>query len=255
MKKYFSIFLYSFIHSGINKKEILIRSSFFLVILYIFSKLWQATQFSNGTNQQMMVWYLSITEIIVLSVPIIQVEIENDIRSGDIVYQIIKPIDYLWFKISEYIGSFLFRFITLILLAIPFCVYLSGNIPSIQALFTAYLCAGISGIILIIFHLAIGLSSFKIQDSSPIFWIWQRSAFLFGGLIIPLDFYPSYLKVFSFCLPFASLLYGPARLIFEFSFSNILTTFSALLFWGIFSLVFTKVLYKKMLKALKINGG
>lgn len=246
---------YSLLHNGKNRKEIFVRSSFFLAILYIFSKLWQATEFSNAANQQSMIWYLSVTELIVLSIPLIQVDIENDIRSGDIVYQLLKPINYLWLKISDCIGAFLFRFTVLMLIAIPFCAYLSDFIPPLHILFAVYLIAGMAGLVFILFHTTIGLLAFKLQDSTPIFWVWQRCSFLFGGLVIPLDFYPSYLKTASYFLPFASLLYGPARLIFEFNAENFLIVLGGLLFWGLIALFLASGLYIRMLKSLKVNGG
>lgn len=255
MRKYFLMIFYSLVHNGKNRKEILIRSTFFLVILYIFSKLWQATQFSEEANQQLMIWYLSVTELIVLSIPLIQVDIENDIRSGDVVYQLLKPINYLWLKISDSIGAFLFRFIVLLLIAIPFCTYLSNFIPPIHILFASYFSAGVAGIVFILFHTTIGLLAFKLQDSTPIFWVWQRCSFLFGGLVIPLDFYPVYLKAASYFLPFASLLYGPARLVIECTFQIFLFVLGGLLFWGIIALFLANRLYIHMLKALKVNGG
>lgn len=255
MKKYFLLTLYSLIHNGKNRKEILIRCSFFLTILYIFSQLWQATAFSDGSNRQLMIWYLSITELIILSVPLIQVDIENDIRSGDVVYLLLKPINYLGIKISESIGAFLFRFFVLLLISIPFCTYLSGFTPPVFTLCIAYLLAAIAGIVFIFFQTVIGLLAFKLQDAGPVFWIWQRCSFLFGGLLIPLDFYPSYLKTAAYFLPFASLLYAPAHLIFEFNPQNVFFTLLGLLFWGAVAVMLGLRLYVQMLKSLRINGG
>lgn len=249
------MFFYSLLLNGKNRKEIFVRSSFFLIILYIFSKLWQATQFSDETSQKLMIWYLSVTELIVLSIPLIQVDIEHDIRTGDIAYQLLKPIHYFWLKICECIGAFLFRFIILILIAIPFCTYLSGYTPPLRVLLIAYSTAGLAGVVFILFHTIIGLLSFKLQDSSPIFWVWQRCSFLFGGLLIPLDYYPFYLKILSFFLPFASLLYGPARLVIDFNIENLFLTLGGLLFWGVIALFLGQRLYIKMLKLIKINGG
>jgi ABC-2 type transport system permease protein len=241
------------LHNGKNKKEVFVRSSFFLVILYIFSKLWQAT--AGVADQQLMVWYLSVTELIVLSIPLVQVDIEDDIRSGDIVYQVLKPISYLWLKISDSIGAFLFRFTLLMGIAIPFCTYLSGFTPSFFILASAYLAAFFAGLVFILFHTSIGLLAFRLQDSTSIFWVWQRCSFLFGGLVIPLEFYPSYLKAASYFLPFASLLYGPARLVLEFNIENVLVTLGGLIFWGGAGLFLSKRLYVLMLRSLKINGG
>ena len=36
----------------------------------------------------------------------------------------------------------------------------------------------------------IGLSAFMVEDVSAFMWIYQKLAFIFGGMLIPLDFYP-----------------------------------------------------------------
>ena len=246
---------YSLLHNGKNRKEILIRSSFFIVILYVFSKLWQATQFPNSADPQFMIWYLSVTELIVLSIPFIQVDIENDIRSGDVVYQLLRPFSYLWLKISENVGTFFCRFSTLALIAIPYSAYLSGTIPPIPSLLAAYFTAALAGIVFILFQTAIGLLAFKLQDSTPIFWVWQRCSFLFGGLVIPLDFYPPYLKFASYFLPFSSLIYAPAKLIIDCSISKLLVAWVFIFSWGIIAYFLANLIYHRMLKSLKINGG
>jgi ABC-2 type transport system permease protein len=233
----------------------IIRSSFYLVILYIFSKLWQATQFTEANSHESMIWYLAITELIVLSIPLIQSEIENDIRSGDIVYQVLKPIDYLWLKVAESTGAFLFRFTVLVTLAIPYCYYLSGVVPKLCILISSLLCAALGTFVFIIFQTAIGLTAFILQDSSPVYWLWQRSSFLFGGMLIPLSFYPVYLKTFAYMLPFASLLYAPARLILDFSINHFFITLAGISFWGLIAFMLSNYLYYQLLKSLKVNGG
>lgn len=242
-------------HNGKNRKELFIRLSFFLVILYIFSKLWQATQFLDPTNAQSMIWYLSVTELIVLSVPFIQVDIENDIRTGDVVYHLLKPMNYLWLKMLSSIGSFLFRFLILILISFPFCTYLSGFIPPLPSLLASYFTAAIAGLVFILFQTTIGLLAFKLQDSTPIFWLWQRCSFLCGGLIIPLDFYPPYFKKAAYFLPFASLLYGPGSLIISFRIEHLILVLGGLLFWGSVSFFLAKGIYNRILKKLTVNGG
>lgn len=246
---------YSLANNRKNHKEILIRSLFFIAILYIFSKLWAATQFSNPENMQLMVWYLAITELIILSIPLVQVDIENDIRSGDVVYQLLKPVSYLWLKISDSVGAFLFRFLVLAAIAFPVCIALSGTLPSLMLLAASFFSALLAGFVFIFFHTAIGLTAFIFQDSSPIFWVWQRCSFLFGGMLLPLDFYPSYLQTIASVLPFASLLYKPANLLLHFSVGEFLFTVGAIVFWGASAVFLTYRLYERLMRSLKVNGG
>lgn len=234
-----------------------IRSLFFFTIVFIFSMLWQATDAHQKLfHTQAMIWYLVITETIVLSLPIIQFEIENDIRTGDIVYQLTKPIHYLWGKIFENLGAFCFRFLVLLFLGLCLCPYLSeGYIPPFFALISAYFTAFLAGIVLTIFHACIGITACRLQDCSPLFWIWQRSTFLFGGLLLPLDFYPWYLKWIADLLPFSALLYKPAHLMLDASSSACLTVLGGIFLWGGIAIFCSKFLYDYAIRCIKINGG
>ena len=58
----------------------------------------------------------------------------------------------------------------------------------------------------------IGLSAFVVEDSKAFRWIYQKFLLVLGGLLIPLDFFPAWLQTISLNLPFAWIIYGPARL-------------------------------------------
>jgi ABC-2 type transport system permease protein len=101
----------------------------------------------------------------------------------------------------------------------------------------------------------IGLSAFVVEDISAFQWVYQKLAFIFGGLLIPLDFYPAWLQNIARALPFSSILYGPARLFVEPSLSAFLSTLGMQLGW-IFALSLVLAFaYRRSLAYLTINGG
>lgn len=255
MKKYFFQVYFFCIFNGINRREILIRSLFYIVILYIFSNLWQATGQLDASHQRMTIWYLSITELIVLSVPPIQIEIENDIRSGDIIYHLLRPMSYLWIKLAEAMGSFLFRFFTLLLLSLPYTYLLSGGLPPLDNLAASLFAALVAAMVFILFQTVIGLSAFVLQDATPIYWLWQRASFLFGGLLLPLDYYPPLLKKIAFALPFASLLYAPANLVSHYTPLALLSTLLVMGAWAGLALFLGLAVFERLVRSLKLNGG
>lgn len=257
MSKYFQLFLYSFLDNGKNRKELYIRCSFFFVILYIFSNLWATTSGIKGDFQHSeMIWYVYMTETIIISLPIIQFEIESDIRSGDVAYYLIKPINYLFFKISENLGIYHFRFLVLLIFGFVCCFFLAkGEIPNPSNLLLSISMSYLAGIVLVIFQASIGILAFKLQDCSSLFWIWQRCSFLFGGLLMPLEFYPKFMQKIALFLPFSTLISSPASLMFEVNFQKCVFLFFRLLFWLFVGLITSWSLYKRALKSVKINGG
>ena len=101
----------------------------------------------------------------------------------------------------------------------------------------------------------IGLAAFVSEEVAPYEWIYQKFAFIFGGLLIPLDFYPKWLQNIAFTLPFPAMLYGPARLFV----SPDAVLFARILgqqFIWILVLGFLLVIaYRRGLAFLTVNGG
>jgi ABC-2 type transport system permease protein len=58
---------------------------------------------------------------------------------------------------------------------------------------------------------AIGLLAFVTEDVAAFEWIYSKLLMTLGGLLIPLDFYPDWLRTAVVHLPFAYSVYGPAR--------------------------------------------
>ena len=84
------------------------RVVFFFVILGVFSSLWRAvaiTGASVGGNANTLVWYLAVTEWVLLSAPHIQFQIEDDVRRGDVAYQIVRPASYLGGHFARSLGK------------------------------------------------------------------------------------------------------------------------------------------------------
>ena len=65
-------------------------------ILFIFSRVWQVIGVARGTarcrRRRELVWYLALTEWAVLSVPMVFLAIEADVRSGDIACRLVRPV-------------------------------------------------------------------------------------------------------------------------------------------------------------------
>src|SRR5437764_487084 len=96
--------------------EVLFRSSFLVVILYIFMRLWTVVyaEADNGRVAGMtlpqMLWYLVTTEAVFLSAPRIWAEVEQDVRTGRLAVHLIRPLSYTAGHFSRAIGERIVRF-------------------------------------------------------------------------------------------------------------------------------------------------
>lgn len=235
------------------------RMAFFAVILLIFSHLWKAIgehpQLSIS-NPETMLWYLTITEWIVISTPLVHIQIEREIRNGDVSYLLNRPVSYIGMRIMEEMGNGLARLILLGCFAICFTMLLTGSFPlQPLGLVMAILLGILAAFVSILFQAAIGLTAFWMQDVTPIYWIWQKAGFILGGLLIPISLYPLWLNKIAVMTPFSAMLFRPAEVAITSDVKLAFLTAGLLVFWGVIALILVYWLNRRGFQALKTNGG
>lgn len=210
----------------LSERAVLIgRIAFYFLVLLVFSCVWrtlfgvhpeQAGQGSaGGRTAADYVWYLALTEWIMLSQPALYLDIEADVRSGDIAYQLTRPLSYVGGKLAEGVGDLLLRLLILAPFGLAFARLLSGQWAEPLALGCAALVGVLAATVMLLSYAGIGLCAFWLHDITPVYLVWQKLMFVLGGLMVPLSLYPDWLQWLARYLPFASFLYEPGRLVLE----------------------------------------
>jgi ABC-2 type transport system permease protein len=236
-------------HALHARGEAVARAVFYVAILVVLASLWKAL--GAGASY---VWYVALTEWIVLAMPLLSVDIEDDVRKGDIAYRIARPVSYLWAKVADGLGNGLTRLLMIGGVGGIAAWALTGTPPP-RGILLALPLATLSFLLLVLWQAALGLLAFWIGDTQPLFWVWQKLLFLLGGLLFPLEVYPEWLQRAAYCTPFAPMLHGWARLAFDPD--PALAAQAALLLaaWGVALLAFLAWLYRRALVVLDVNGG
>ena len=235
------------------------RLAFMAVLLLIFSRLWQVVAERGGlpgVSDVEMLWYLAITEWVMLSLPLLHLEIERDIRSGDIACRLARPLSYLGQRLAEASGEAALRGITLGIGGAAIAWALTGGLPhDPRGLLLALPLVVLATALGLLSLAAIGLVAFWIQDCSPVYWIWQKAAFVLGGLLLPLEIYPDWLRQIALATPFSALMYGPGRMAFGWDPAFAATVALKLVFWLAVTVLLLVWLYRRALRVLDVNGG
>ncbi|MBK7749833.1 MAG: ABC-2 family transporter protein [Candidatus Obscuribacter sp.] len=199
--------------------EVLGRTVFMAVILYIFLKLWQATYSQSGATRlgdmtlAQMLWYLTITESIYMSAPRLTRQVDEDVRTGTLAVRLIKPMSYPLYCISFCLGERSVRFVFNLLIGAVITFCLVGAVPVSPFSLAMLAVACLFGFILDAFgQLIVGLGAFWLEDTSGLFLIYTRLVMIFGGMLIPLELFPHWLKEIVVFTPFPYLVYGPVHL-------------------------------------------
>lgn len=228
------------------------REEFFLytLVVWLYSQVFQ----SVGAPIE-RAWYLAITEWVILSSPPLALQLENDIRSGQIAYFMLRPLHYLKLRFLECAGVVIVRYWMLAVLCLLLGFSLTGHFPGTWM--TWLLGSGISllSILLyVIILMIIGLLAFWLKDIRTTLYLNLTATFCFGGLIVPLDFYSETFRNLCFTTPYPWILWWPAQTITGAD----LNQSAAFLNWGIWFFILTGctlVLYQHCTRVLVTEGG
>jgi ABC-2 type transport system permease protein len=242
-----------------ERNELYGRVVFFALILGVFSALWRAVAKSAtglGQNPQSLVWYLATTEWILLSAPQIQFQIENEVRRGDVAYQLSRPVSYVGSLFAQALGMLAARTPVLLAAAAGFALLFSGGLPEQPGRLLYAVAFGLLGSIgLISLHIIIGLFAFFLGDIAPLHWVVQKLGFVLGGLVLPLEFYPRFLVRIAAWTPFPSLLYGPASFLLGAAPERAVRLGAELVFWIVLMSAAAVALFRRAASSLELNGG
>lgn len=259
--KYWSIFEITLLNSLAYPGELVGRSLMIIPFMWIFYQLWKVA-FSaagvdaiNGLTLQDTLWYLMMTETIELGRPPIARTMSENVKDGSVAYILNKPYDFLWYQFSSAMGETIFRAIMNAIFG-GLTVWLLIGAPAHPQGFLVAIPAVLGAWVLhFCINAMIGLSAFVVEDVAAFTWIYQKLAFIFGGMLIPLDFYPQWMQTLAKAMPFSSALYGPARLFVSPTMDLFIGVMSLQMFW-IITLVFVLVVaYRRGLTQLTVNGG
>jgi ABC-2 type transport system permease protein len=261
LAKYWSIFQTTLINSLAYPGELVGRSLVIIPFMWIFYQLWNVTFSAAGTESisgltlRDTLWYLMLAETVELSRPQLARNISENVKDGSIAYLLNKPYDFLLYQFSTSMGETLFRAVTNAFFGGAVVWWMVGPpphfsgflivIPALIGAWTLNFCA----------TAMIGLAAFVTEDVSAFTWIYQKFAFILGGLLIPLDFYPAWLQSIAKALPFSSMVYGPARLFVNPTpdqFANVILMQSV---WILVLGALLTVIYRRGLAYLTVNGG
>jgi len=260
-RKYWVIFQTTLVNSLAYPGELVGRSLMILPFMWIFYQLWQVTFIAsggstiNGLTLHDTMWYLMMAETIELGRPRVARTIAENVKDGSIAYLLNKPYDFLLYQFSVSMGETVFRSLMTAIFGGAMVWWLAGPPPGVRSWSSALIAVFGAWVLSFLVNCMIGLAAFISEEVAPYEWIYQKLAFIFGGLLIPLDFYPQWLQKIAFALPFPAMMYGPARL-----FVSLDTGLFGSILWQ--QVIWISVLgtllvvaYRRGLAYLTVNGG
>lgn len=188
-------------------------------------------------------------------------EIFDSITSGGIAYELCRPCDiyYMWFvkNMAVRLSRTVLRCFPILILAAllpsPFNITLPPN-PAAAFLFLISVILGF--LVLISFSMLIYISAFYTLSPNGVRIIAVSVTEFFSGSIIPIPFFPESLQTIIYALPFSSMQNTPFLIYAgHMNGADTLRSITVQIFWFAAITLVGRILIKKALKKVVVQGG
>ena len=263
MKKYLYIYKSEVMTSLGYTFDTIIGFIGYVIMIFIFLNLWNyiysdPSELINGFSMSDMIWYVIVTEILWSSMGARKLckNIANDVKSGNITYNLNKPYSYIQYILYNHLGHITVKFILITILGMILGLIFLGTFPNLNILsFLAVILSCIlATIVNILLTSCIGLLSFYIEDSNPIFWMYSKMILVFGT-IFPVEFFPKTIQKFLNFSPVYAINYAPAKLFVKFSPELFINVLVIQIIYILIGALLAHFIYKKGVRKLNVNGG
>lgn len=181
-----------------------------LILLYggVMKMIPPADLAKHNLTAAQLIWYMAMTEyVLFICASYGFKEVQNDFMSEQMYLSLLRPYRTSLVRMSLWAGESLVRGACLFFPVMLFTTWLAGGyiltpLHSVGLL----LSLPLSAVITLCAIYVIGASCLWFVQSEPACWIWYKSVFLFGALVVPLSFYPSWMFVFAWFTPFPAIL-------------------------------------------------
>ncbi|MCP4541110.1 MAG: hypothetical protein GY832_28585 [Chloroflexi bacterium] len=246
----------------VYRAELAMRAVQMVLFMGVFMALWSSA-FGIGGESTLegyslveMVWYLAMTETITLSGSRIFTQISEEVKAGNLAYTLTRPLSYPWYQVANSLGGsiprFVLNFLTATIVVGLGMRQTTGDLSGLLAfLGTASLALLLDALIAVL----IGLSAFWIEEVMPIFWIYQKLLFTVGGLFLPLEMFPDWLRRVSEWLPFQFISYVPARIFIGFEPGFVLRAVAGQVIYIVILVGLVTIVWKRAQRRMVMHGG
>jgi len=247
------------------RAAVLGRAAFYAVLVAMYARIWQIVG-AHGSlgvfGHRDLIWYLALTEWIALSIPPLRLELENGASTGTTTHFLPRPLFYLWLRFSEALGTVLLRLSLLGVFGFTVAWLLASDAASVGALpgggALALVCGAFTALFAAMLNLILSalivLSACFTQDTSPVYWAWQKLSFVFGGLLFPLELYPDSLRRVASATSFPTSLDAPGKLAASAGTDFAWRSLVVLAVWGLVGVSAAHITFGRARKPLEGKG-
>jgi ABC-2 type transport system permease protein len=260
--KYLEMFKVTLLTNLAYIHDVLARQVLLAIIMFVFVQLWRTTYRWEGAStiagftMRQMIWYLALSESIVMGIPRSGADIDSEVKSGALAYNLSKPYSYPLFHYARYMGDALVRFAWNLLVAGTVTWVMVGPPAFTPASFAAGVTCVLLGFTLDFWNqMSLGLLAFWVEDTSAFRLLYSRLTMLLGGMMLPLDVFPEWLRRIAAKLPVSQIVYGPVKTFLGFRAADWAGLLARQAGWIAVMYAVASAVYRSGVKRVNVQGG
>jgi ABC-2 type transport system permease protein len=268
VKKYWHVIGIGIQNNLTYRFNYLTRTLFSFIPLFAMLSLWRTVYAGKGagaalsgfTQSAMIFYYLMVAVVDVLTaVNEDDWQIATDIREGNISWFLLKPIDYMWYRLCLFFaGRVAFTAMACMPLALfIFCFRKNFMLPPDAATFAAFLASLVLAALLQFFiSYTMAMLAFWLLEISTLIFILFAFEYLASGHLFPLSMLHPVLRHVLFLTPFPYQLYFPAAIYMgKISGAQLQMGFMAQIFWVLAAFALARFAWARGIKKYAAFGG
>ncbi len=268
MKKYLHVISIGIQNNLTYRFNYLTRTLFSFIPLFAMLSLWRtiysqpgsASTLSDYTQAQIIFYYMLVATVDVLTaVNEDDWQIAADIREGNISQFLLKPVDYLWYRLCLFFaGRVTYMFVACLPLAVfIFCFRDYFVAPASGATLAAFLVSlGLTALLQFFLSYTMAMLAFWVLEISTFIFILFAFEYLASGHLFPLDMLPPALQHALAFTPFPSMLYFPISIYMgKAAGVEVVTGLLTQLFWVLLVYALARFMWSRGIKKYAAFGG
>jgi ABC-type uncharacterized transport system permease subunit len=186
-----------------------------LLKVYLLKVIWTAVYAGRGVvdgiELRELIAFITLAQFQVwVMFPVIAEYLQERVSEGSIALDLARPVPFLGQLLAHQVGGTI-SYLPFVLLAMPFAFALGGFAPpaSLSAGLVYLLSLALGYLVSVLLGMLIGLSSFWIIQTWGIISIYEYTNQFFTGALVPLWFFPAWLRSVADVLPFQAQTFIP----------------------------------------------
>lgn len=234
-----------------------------IVQIFVFYYIWMAVYggnpILNDIGKDQMIMYVILSRILYTQVTwnFIYI-IAEKIKTGEIAMDLLRPVDFQLYMYTGRVGDIIaFGVMNAIPSLIISCIFLGCYMPkSPLALLYSLLSLFMAITISFFIEFWIGLLTFYTTNSWGLTTLQEALVSFFSGALVPLSFFPGWLKAIINVLPFKDMIYTPISIYLELTKgTQVLSSLLMQFLWVVIMFILSRLFFKVAIKKVTIQGG